>query len=367
MTDTAPPKGYPYLWTPSSKEPLSEFLEKNKPNSIRNDAKNTKPYVWVATSDPHESALASEVVEEAKAIVKDVETKVAEIQANADIPVRANKKKGLKSKKEAREEIQTQASADLKELALKRGAIGGKWMAFVNIFQVDPLFARLAESLVSGELSHTKASQVRVGTLHAGAENDTTVSTHNLEVFLPDIFDETAAREVMKVLLRHHGLKLSGAKPDLYTAIGLNSKHPSGIPSTIWKGTGGPGSLLTADEIQELRSAYYAEQGRGNTAEPDGTESKSKKGPVVAKNRKTAEEDNPFGSDEEEEAPKPKRSSPGKGGSKKTSRKRPAGESDSEDEPPKKVAKPNARAAPAKAPARRKVTAAKKTADSDSE
>lgn len=52
----------------------------------------------------------------------------------------------------------------------------------------------------------------------------------------------------MKVILRHHGLKLSGAKADLYTAIGrsiipygncpygvigLDSKHPAGIPSTV--------------------------------------------------------------------------------------------------------------------------------------
>lgn len=69
-------------------------------------------------------------------------------------------------------------------------------MAFIDIYQVDPLFARAAESLVSGELSHTKASQVRVGTLHAGAEDDPAISRHNLEVFFPDIFDEVAAREV---------------------------------------------------------------------------------------------------------------------------------------------------------------------------
>ena len=53
----------------------------------------------------------------------------------------------------------------------------------------------------------------------------------------------------MKVLLRQHGLNLSGVKSDLYTIIGmmsfipfhcllislegLDSKHSSGIPSTV--------------------------------------------------------------------------------------------------------------------------------------
>ena len=55
----------------------------------------------------------------------------------------------------------------------------------------------------------------------------------------------------MKVLLRNHGVNLSGVKSDLYTLIGqffisdyiprvhyllppgIDSKHPSGIPSTV--------------------------------------------------------------------------------------------------------------------------------------
>jgi hypothetical protein len=48
-------------------------------------------------------------------------------QANDDIPIRANKKKGLKSKKEVREEIQTQAASQLKEIAVKHGYVSGKW------------------------------------------------------------------------------------------------------------------------------------------------------------------------------------------------------------------------------------------------
>lgn len=37
----------------------------------------------------------------------------------------------------------------------------------------------------------------------------------------------------MKVLLRHHGMNLSGVKSNLYTALGIDSKHASGLPSTV--------------------------------------------------------------------------------------------------------------------------------------
>lgn len=59
--------------------------------------------------------------------------------------------------------------------------------------------------------------------------------------------------QLMKHLLRHHGLKLTGAKPDMYSVIRessksprpwhmidemghaeLDSKHKSGVPSTVY-------------------------------------------------------------------------------------------------------------------------------------
>lgn len=90
----------------------------------------------------------------------------------------------------------------------------------------------------------------------------------------------------MKSLLKHHGFKLTGVKPDLYTAIGtilyllqgslmnillgLDSKHKSGISSTVsiclqgidcivdkiqvWKGSGA--GLLKEKEVEVSRECY---------------------------------------------------------------------------------------------------------------
>jgi hypothetical protein len=54
-------------------------------------------------------------------------TKLKLLQENKDIPLRANKKTGVKSKKEVREEIQARATEKLAEVAKKHGFVRGKW------------------------------------------------------------------------------------------------------------------------------------------------------------------------------------------------------------------------------------------------
>lgn len=51
------------------------------------------------------------------------------LQNDESIPVRSNKKKGLKSKKEVREEVQEEATKALKEIATKHKFTSGKWYA----------------------------------------------------------------------------------------------------------------------------------------------------------------------------------------------------------------------------------------------
>lgn len=124
---------------------------------------------------------------------------------------------------------------------------------------------------------------------------------------------------------------------------------------------------------QDLRSAYYEETEKRTTT--DGTEPPRKKGYITGKNRTNAEEDNPFASDDEEDAgrtkvPEANDKSP-VDSTKAASRKRPM--SDSEDEgkekgPPKKAAKSSGAKAVMRAPPRSRGKAGmKKTEVSDSE
>jgi len=240
-------------------------------------------------------------VTEAKGVLKEAGDKVEGIKNDDSIPVRTNKKKGLKSKKEVREEVQERATEALKEIAIKHGFISGKWLVFAEGGHVDITFRKLAESLISGPLAETNVTAVRCTTTPLstmeGQENRYSITVH-----FPNVYNADEARSLMKHLLRRHGLKLTGVKPDMYSAIQLDSKHKSGIPSTIWKGKGdgGSASLLTDEQIKVERDTYFGEINDAQAEGPEEQEgSKLKKGGVVKSKAKTVREDeeDPFASD----------------------------------------------------------------------
>lgn len=104
----------------------------------------------------------------------------------------------------------------------------------------------LLESLVSGPLSSTCAYSAKVAT---SPKSDTPNYQHVMCLYMPDVYDKDAVTEVrihiyltrwltdeeqvMKVLLRNHGMNLTGVKSNLYTSISLDSKHASGVQSTV--------------------------------------------------------------------------------------------------------------------------------------
>jgi hypothetical protein len=127
------------------------------------------------------------------------------------IPVRANKKKGLKSKKEVREEVQEKATEALKEIAVKHGFISGKWYAstagtllepdalarlvFAEGGHVDITFRKLAESLISGPLAETSVTAVRCTTTPLSTVEGQE-SRYSITVHFPNVYDADEARSV---------------------------------------------------------------------------------------------------------------------------------------------------------------------------
>ncbi|KAG5342607.1 hypothetical protein C0989_012112 [Termitomyces sp. Mn162] len=187
------------------------------------------------------------------------------------IPLRSNKKTGVKSKKEVREQVQAEATEKLKEIAIKHGYVSGKWLIFASADKVDTIWSNLAKSLVSGPLASTFAYLAKVATSPESRESPN--YQHLICVYIPDVYDKVRVTEVMKILLRNHGIGLSGVKSDLYTAlggfsielpslsvnvdpsIGIDSKHASGLPSTTWKNS----ALISDAESKELRDAFFAD------------------------------------------------------------------------------------------------------------
>ncbi|KAF5354856.1 hypothetical protein D9756_005447 [Leucocoprinus leucothites] len=249
-TDDVLTAGDKYTWTGESQLSLQDFLSKYKPSMVQNDG--TKPWIWVEGSNPSRKREANEVeaLEEAEALLKETTAQVKAIQDDPSIPTRSNKKTGARSKKDLREEAQAKATNRLKEIAIKYGYVQGKWLIFAPPDKVDIIWSHIASSLVSGPLSSTAAWLAKVAT---SPEHETPNYQHIICVYIPDVFDRDSVLEVMKVLLRSHGATLSGVKADLYTMIGIDSKHPSGIPSTIWKNT----ALLGDTEIKALKEEFF--------------------------------------------------------------------------------------------------------------
>ncbi|KAI0645278.1 translation initiation factor eIF 4e-like domain-containing protein [Trametes meyenii] len=295
--DDVIPDNYSYQWCPKSETPLQDFLAKYKPSMVQNDG--TKPWLWVHKTDGPSGTpdKFEEAVVEASTLLSDVTERVKQIQDDSAIPIRSNKKKGLKSKKEMREEVQHEATEKLKDISQKHGAVIGKWLVFAPPDRVDAMWHAIATSLISGPLSATSAYLAKVAT---SAQSETPNYSHLVCVYVPDVYDQVGVTEVMKVLLRNHGLNLMGVKSNLYTSIGIDSKHPSGVPSTVWKNT----ALMKDTEIKELKNEYFAElnAAKAVAAEEVAAKKEAADGTKKAKPKlKKKTNDNPFASEGEDE------------------------------------------------------------------
>ncbi|KAK0460940.1 translation initiation factor eIF 4e-like domain-containing protein [Desarmillaria tabescens] len=349
--DSMPSKN-PYAWSKTSEPEISldHFLTKYRPSMVRDDG--TKPWLWVRAREPSEdSTMEGETaaIAEATVVLEEATEKVQSIQNDASIPVRSNKKTGAKSKKEVREQaslspVQAGAAEKLKDIAIKNGYTCGKWLVFASSEKVDSIWSGVARSLVDGPLSTTTAFCAKVATCPADEKPN---HQHVLCIYMPNVYDKDAVTEVMKILLRHHGLNLSGVKTDLYTDLNIDSKHPSGIPSTIWKAT----SLMKDTEIKggELRDAFFNElaarpkdsapppaskepEKSSETAQPDDEKPKPK---PKTKLKKKMQVEDAFASDNDEEDAREeeKRKVELK---KKLAKARKRDDSDDEEEKPKK-------------------------------
>ncbi|KAE9411589.1 hypothetical protein BT96DRAFT_846293 [Gymnopus androsaceus JB14] len=289
--------GYKYTWDSTSNSGISlkEYLEKYKPSMVENDG--LKPWIWVRNgNDQSETANESAALKEGTAILKDVTERVESIKNDPAIPARSSKKTGAKGKKEVREELQSNATEKFKEIAQKYNYTCGKWLMFVGPDRVDKIWSSLATSLVEGPLASTPAFCAKVATTPRVMPPN---YQHVICLYMPNVYDKDTVTEVMKILIRNHGFTLSGVKSDMYTLLGIDSKHPSGIQSTIWKNK----DLMEEKEMKALKEAFY-KKGKSTNAESSGANADSKpaNAPVQSTSKaKPKKKKNDFASDEEDD------------------------------------------------------------------
>ncbi|KAF7321526.1 Protein RER1 [Mycena kentingensis (nom. inval.)] len=297
--DGIPSQQYKYAWSPDSPQiPTHLLAQQYKPSMVQNEGDN--PWIWVQKNTPEEPENLDEdaAIAEGKTILSALTARVEEIKNDSSIPARSSKgtakKAAVAGKKEVREAAQAEATENLNAVAVKHGFVSGKWLSFATTDKVDMIFNNIATSLIQGPLSKTDAFCIKVATSEEGK------SQHLVCIYVPDIYDKEALARVMRVLLGEHGMALSGVKSNLYTALKIDSKHPSGIQSTTWKNA----NIIPDDEAKQLRDGFYEDlAAEKDEAKVQKTLAKAKAA-AAAKEKpqlKKKTEDDPFGDDDEEE------------------------------------------------------------------
>ncbi|KAL1407365.1 hypothetical protein Q8F55_006787 [Vanrija albida] len=256
---------FKYYWTPKHKLDIEDFIKKHRPSILSQD---DAPWLWARngggeSTDPEaEDKEHTKAIGKGQVIVDGLVKKIKKIDSDGSIPVRASK--GVKSKKVVRDEACDETTKALKNLSEESGWTTGKWMLFPSNENVDGVWSRIARSVASGALKDAGVDVAKVATSNAEG------SSQLICIYVNNIYDKEAMTKVLKTLLTEHGIEPSSSKSDLYTALGIDSKHESKLRSTIWQ----PKELIEGgvDAIKALKAEYNPSKDKPKKPQPVATE-----------------------------------------------------------------------------------------------
>lgn len=136
---------------------------------------------------------------------------------------------------------------------MESGCTNGKWyvrgrcrpdgrMMFPRPDNVDAVWSKVARSVAYGPLHDAGVHTAKVSPSDPDKGEH---GTHVVIVYVDNIYDKDMATKVLVSLLEDHGLEPSASKSDLYTMLDIDSKHPSGLRSSIWR----PSELVPTPKV----------------------------------------------------------------------------------------------------------------------
>ncbi|KDE04680.1 hypothetical protein MVLG_04904 [Microbotryum lychnidis-dioicae p1A1 Lamole] len=277
------------------KTDTDEFLQRVKPS-----ANNTTgfPWYWVCiprSKDDKEDALKPaeeqsfesrvDFMEQGQVLVDKLTKDCKHIAETA--PVRGNKKTGAKSQKELREIEHAKFNDQVAALAKKYNVLTGKWLLYPTADNVDAIWAKVVNAIAKPDGALAKTGIVHTAKVSTHAEEG---QGYVICIYCDDSWDRDGVGKAFKCLVRELGLVSSAYKSDANTLLGIDSKHSSGIRSSLY----GKTDFMTKDEIEQAIEKRKAE-----------LEAPAK----VPKKLEKEEEEDGFVTDEDldEEAPKAKK------------------------------------------------------------
>ncbi|KAM0746795.1 hypothetical protein T439DRAFT_329493 [Meredithblackwellia eburnea MCA 4105] len=290
---------------PASESDINTYLENAKP-SLNKDNVEFGQWYWAYSEAKSEDAKEEKaeqdkdkLLEEGKKL-EDILLKECE-RIKAEEPVRENKKSGKRSQKQWREDAYKTFNEGVKDLAKECNILSGKWLFFPGPESVDATWSKVVHSLTSADGALHKHAKCNVAKVAANTHNPEAgggSADHPIYcicVYVDDSWDKKAVGEVFEILVKELKLHSQSYKCDANTILGIDSKHKSGIPSSLWKAT----DIMSKAELDELKNAKKEES----------TKKFNENAKVAAK--KTSAEDEVDGFDEvsssEDEGPKKKK------------------------------------------------------------
>lgn len=208
-----------------------------------------------------------ETFTKAKELTRDAAAKVSQIQNNDDIPVRSQGKLASKSKKQCRTEVQDTFHDQIIHLAAEHPLCNqGRWTIIMKPSQIDGVFAKLAKSLVSGDLrkhgnilglrarmlpfeestfdinkSGPKRPKTSRGRRSSGGSSKSDGSAFDapkamlgIDVFFRPAWNSSAARDVLKIIANVSGRMASFCKSSLHSRLGIKSGHQLATHTSLY-------------------------------------------------------------------------------------------------------------------------------------
>lgn len=239
---------------------LTDFLSKFLPSKTYQH-QGGDGWIWVTNREVRfdtGSVLKSrsDSLHQAQEILTSLEKRLMDIGEDQTIPLLSTDK-SKPSKRHLQEEAVRKCETSLREIGSKDW-LRGKWLFFESKESVDLVFTRLARSIIGGPLSKLKKG--RCDTIKVSMADNTfqdratsfCKTQYVIALYFEDIWAKEHAAEVLECIIKEHGQIPNSAKPELFTMISLDSKHPSRVRATLYR----PYEIFEWKEMQQWLSAY---------------------------------------------------------------------------------------------------------------
>ncbi|GJN90261.1 hypothetical protein Rhopal_003262-T1 [Rhodotorula paludigena] len=164
-------------------------------------------------------------------------------------PSRANKAKRIRSQKDLREDAYAEFNNGVKQLAQEHGILSGKWLFYPTPEYVDMSWSKIVHALAEDDGALAKTGVVK--TAKVSSKPGDGGKSFVICVYCRDSWDKDGVGKAFKTLVKDLNLISTAYKCDANTIAGIDSKHPSGIKSSLYGRT----TFMTAEEISAAQEA----------------------------------------------------------------------------------------------------------------